>query len=202
MIFRQRISIKKLLVILIILCANNLQGKPCYLTLQHKETKKQSVITRKFNTAAFFQGLANTCAHAGTVATAQTQQEKQQAACNVLASVFQTAAVLSEKSKKRSLPSTDMVTTTIKSTITFLNTFSQEKKDHLLTPNYAYLRAITTLHTEQDQAHFIAQTLAHKEDGSAFIGELFSLFKNIVSDQLPEFFDTLALDVIKNLNLN
>lgn len=192
------VSIRATLIVVLLATLINQTAMPTV----HNNKRANRLVYRKFNTAAFFQGLANTCTHAGTAATAQTEQEKQQAACNTLASVFQTAAAMAEKSKKRTLPSVDTLSTTIKETLSFLNTLTPEEKEYLLSPNYSYLQAIAALKTEKAQTKFITQTLTHKDDGPALLHELFSLFKTIASDQLPPLFDAIQSDVIENLNLN
>lgn len=170
--------------------------------VSHNHAQAQNKFYRKFNTAVFFQNLANTCANAGTVASAQTEKEKQQAACNTLASVFQTAAAMAEKSKKRSVAQPIILATTIKATLVFLNTLTAEARSCIISPNYEYLQAFAALKTEKEQTKFITQTLASKENGSAFINELFSLFKAIVTDQLPALLDAAQQEVRENLYLN
>ncbi len=147
--------------------------------------------TRKFNTAAFFHGLANTCAQAGNTISAQTAQEKQQAACNMLSSAMQTAATLSEKTHKRSISLDDDLANINKFTINFLNAMSPEEKAQLLPANCIHLRAITELQNEDVQTQFISLTLASEKDGPALMGELLSVFKAIIVDQINELFDTL-----------
>ncbi len=167
----------------------------------HNPHKKAAPLNRKFNTAAFLNSVANTCAHAGNTIGAQTQQEKQQAACHLLGSIFQTAAVLSEKTQKRNPGILGTVSTAIKATLSFLNTLTPTEKALFLAPHYAYLQAASTLKTIKKQENFIAQTLSNKTDGKIFLDELFSLFKALTNEELPQLFEILHQETLKNLNL-
>ncbi len=191
-----RMSLAKKLFIPLVIVFCSLDSNPP--TPRKRAGSKQTAINRKFNTAAFLHGIANSCSHAGNAVAAQTEQEKQQATCNMFASVFQTAAIITEKTPKRSVTTPDMLTPTIKTTITFLNTLSHEEKENLLAPHCAYLRVITALKNEKDQDQFIAQTLSHKEEGHTLISEIFSVFKTVLLDQTPEILNSMEIEVTRN----
>lgn len=157
------------------------------VTAQHKKTESY----RKFNTAAFFQSLANTCAQASTTASAQTAQEKQQAACNLVSSIFQTAAVLSEKTNKPTKEIDRQGLSPAQTVLMFLQYLTPQDRKHCVMQKYPILNAILAQKNSKEQEAAITQALANNKDRSTFLAEIFSYFEDLLDIKLPIIFETL-----------
>jgi hypothetical protein len=157
---------------------------------RYRSIMQKSLLYRGFNTAAFLNGIANSCTHAGAVIAANNEQEKQQSACNLLASIFQTVAVMAEKNNKRCISSHSLLIDIILLAINLINTLSKEDKCRLLPYDCFYLRTIAILPSKKSQVLCLQQILDNGKSDVLLkeVGRLVATIVSDVADNLPSIF--------------
>ena len=163
---------------------------------------------RKFSTATLFQGLAHSCQQLGNVAGAQTQQEKQQATCNLVASVFQIAANVAAPSPQHQPPQPpqqnqssqatkgdpfdpSLRTTTKTLTFALLKAMTYQEPTKFAYPRTTYLTVLNHLQTHEEQEALIDQLLTTQETAPYFLQELFSALHSYLKTELGLFLSTI-----------
>lgn len=148
--------------------------------------KQRRPLTRKFSTAQLFQNLSNTCTQAGNVAAAQTQEQKQQAACNLLASVFQTAADLSQKHQKRSLSPAGFDEAPAEFTLDLFHALDVDPGKAANLVDLPVTKELAGLPSDDARRLFLTSLLASEEGTAAVAQEASVMFETLIAVKLPE----------------
>ena len=151
--------------------------------------------TRKKNTATIiFQGLAQSCVHAGQIVVAEEQKEKQQGVLNVLGTFFNVASQLAAptKSETESISMEEQQETIQKATKqltqltrTLLDALKQESQKSIvpLPPTLNFINALPSLALQEEQ---IANILSSSPHSRNYLEELFSTLQSYLAQYLPQ----------------
>lgn len=163
---------------------------------------------RKVSTSALFNGIAQSCAHLSNVIGADNQQQQQQAACNLVGSVFNIAALLSAKEKPNHQAMTqstpeknDFIEKLTTLTCSLLDCVRNNPMRPLFISESSVLYQIDQLKSREDKQCVIRQCLRSKDLVQPFLQELFNVVSKFVSSQLSKTLETLTNQLPEQLTL-
>lgn len=155
---------------------------------------------RKFSPKTILQGIANSCSQAGKLAGAKDKKEKEQEACNLIASFFQLAAdIEKEKSenkknkkeedkddKTRSEEKRVITDQTIKIVLGLVDIINAEPEQSVLRAEPGvYLSMLKDLPSDEAKAEIIEQILNDKNEAVQFLEEVINKLKNLLFVLIP-----------------
>jgi hypothetical protein len=169
---------------------------------------QQSNEDRKVSAASLFSGIAQSCNHLSNVVSAENQQQQQAAACNLVGSVFNIAALLSAKEKPnqqttvQSTPEKNNFIGKITSlTCDLLDILRNNAMRPLFMPESSILFQIDQLKTREDKQKVIKECLMSKDLVQPFLQELFNVLSKFISSQLSKTLETITRQLPEQLKL-
>lgn len=150
---------------------------------------------RKVSTSALFGGIAQTCVNLGGVVGAQSQQEQQQATCNLVGSVFGLASQLTAKPKPKpsntSYVGNPFIEKIVLLTCDMLDALRSSPLRPLFISETSVFYQIDLVKTRDEKQYLIRQCLQSKELMQPFLQELFNVLSKFISAQLSKTMEVL-----------
>jgi hypothetical protein len=189
------------------------------------EIEDADVLTRKKNNnaAMVLQGLAQSCAHLGTVVAANNQKEKQQGILNILGTILGTAAQLSAhnqgtdqqqpvtvqivqpvttpqpiQQQEQQSQTNQLTTKVIDITVALLDEVERDDAQ-CLRALPTMLSLVKTMRTYEEKERLISALLTSPEATRQFMDELFTAIIGYVHEALPVVMEDIKEDFVKAL---
>lgn len=137
----------------------------------------------KIKPAAILNALANACVQVGVITAAETQEEKEQGVCNLLATAFAVAAQVADGNSK-SVRRGDIISKIVQLVENLYVVIKADGVNIYRVEGDSYLRKIFALQKEQDRKELTYVIINSRKKATDFLQEIFSTLFSYCSDIL------------------